>query len=102
MHRDPGQFDDPSSDHRLARVKQLPPPSDATGILSILGDTHDHQYPIYRTAVPPDSAATIATGDPFRIISIIHMYIHLHTVIHTHAHACTHIHTHTHITHSVA
>ena len=63
MHSDPAQYDDPSLDHRLARVKQLPPPSDAAGILSILGDTWDHQYPIYRTAVPPDSAATITTGN---------------------------------------
>ena len=62
MHSDPEQYDDPSSDHRLARVKQLPPATDAANILSTLGDTWDHQYPIYRTAVPPDSAATITTG----------------------------------------
>ena len=62
MHRDPDQYNDPSSEHRLARVKQLPPPTDSEGVLSILGDTWDHKYPIYRTGVPPDSAATITTG----------------------------------------
>jgi hypothetical protein len=43
-------------------VKQLPPPTDSAGVLSILGDTRDPQYPIFRTATPPDSAATIATA----------------------------------------
>ena len=62
MHSDPDQYNDPSSEHRLARVKQLPPPTDSEGVLSILGDTWDHKYPIYRTGVPPDSAATITTG----------------------------------------
>ncbi|CAI8008523.1 hypothetical protein GBAR_LOCUS5833 [Geodia barretti] len=55
-------YTDPSSQHRLARVKQLPPPTDSAGVISILGDTGDPQYPIFRTATPPDSAATIATA----------------------------------------
>ena len=55
---------DPSSEHRLERVRQLTPPTDASGIRSILGDTADNQYPIFRTGVPPDSGvATLATGE---------------------------------------
>ena len=63
LHSDVAQYTDPSSQHRLARVKQLPPPTDSAGVISILGDTGDPQYPIFRTATPPDSAATIATGN---------------------------------------
>ena len=63
LHSDVDQYDDPSSDHRLARVKQLPAPTNSTDILSILGDTADKQYPIFRTATPPDTAATITTGN---------------------------------------
>ena len=61
-HSDPPQYVDPSSEHRLARVKELPQPNDTVDFLAILGDTHDPQYPIYRNGAPPDMAATIATG----------------------------------------
>ena len=56
------QRNDPSSVHRLARLKELPTPTNVTGILKVLGDTGDKQYPFYRTATPPDGAATFATG----------------------------------------
>jgi len=62
LHSDPPQYVDPSSEHRLARVKELPRPNDTVDLLTILGDTHDPQYPIYRNGAPPDTAATIATG----------------------------------------
>ena len=54
---------DPSSEHRLERVRQLPPPKDATDIRSILGDTEDKEYPIFRTGSPPETMATLATGE---------------------------------------
>lgn len=56
------QYEDPSSEHRLARIKELPQAKNMTDILSYLGDTKDPQYPIYRTATPPDGAATVATA----------------------------------------
>ena len=56
------QYDDPSSEHRLTRIKQLHPAYNKEDILAYLGDTKDDQYPIYRTAASPDGAATIATG----------------------------------------
>ena len=49
MHSDTPQHDDPSSVHRLARVRALPRPSDLRDILAVLGDTQDKDYPIYRT-----------------------------------------------------
>ncbi len=62
MHSTDPQYDDPSSEHRLARVKSLPQPDSAADMLKILGDTGDSEYPIFRTATPPDTTATIATG----------------------------------------
>lgn len=62
LHSDVPQYEDPSSEHRLARVRELPPPTDARDITTILGDTEDKKYPIYRTATPPDTAVTLATG----------------------------------------
>lgn len=44
---------------RAEAILQQRPPQDATGVLAILGDqTHD-QYPIFRTAIPPDKLATL-------------------------------------------
>ena len=62
LHSDVPQYEDPSSEHRLARVRDLPPPTDARDIATILGDTEDKKYPIYRTATPPDTAVTLSTG----------------------------------------
>ncbi|XP_070575121.1 beta-alanyl-dopamine/carcinine hydrolase-like [Ptychodera flava] len=56
------QYDDPSSEHRQARANQLPVPKDLTGILDILGDTKDKNYPLYRTGSEKDPIATVATG----------------------------------------
>ena len=56
------QRDYPSSDHRLQRVKELPHPVSLDDLRSILGDTEDMEYPIFRTATPPDSVETLATG----------------------------------------
>lgn len=56
-------FEDPSSDHRLARVQQLPTPQTPQQVLDILGDTADKAYPIYRTGVAPDlDADTMASA----------------------------------------
>ena len=62
LHSDVPQYTDPSSLHRLSQVKELPQPTNSTDILALLGDTADTEYPIYRTATGPDSAATLATG----------------------------------------
>ena len=37
-------------------------PVDAAGVLAILGDQADEQYPIHRTATPPDRLATLCTA----------------------------------------
>ena len=37
-------------------------PSDAVGVLTVLGDRADKRYPIYREAVPPDGAMTYCTA----------------------------------------
>ena len=71
MHSNPAQYTDPSSQHRLARVQELPPAQDDSDVLSILGDTYDHQYPIYRNGAPPDSAATITTGIAIRSLVVL-------------------------------
>ena len=62
MHSQVEQRDDPSSVHRQQRVKEMPSPKTAGDLRSILGDTKDKEYPIFRTATPPDSAETLATG----------------------------------------
>jgi hypothetical protein len=54
-----------SSRARLARGRalcQATPPSRAPQILSLLGDEADGRYPIYRSATPPDAAATLCTA----------------------------------------
>ena len=63
LHSNLPQYTDPSSLHRLSRVKQLPQPTNSTDILALLGDTADTEYPIYRTATGPDTLATLATGE---------------------------------------
>ena len=64
LRQNVSQAIDPSSEHRLERVRQLPPPKDAIDIRSILGDTEDKEYPIFRTGSPPDTGvATLATGE---------------------------------------
>lgn len=55
----------PSSRARAQRAKGIlenNPPADIAGIQSILGDTADKRYPIYRTATPPDKDATLCTA----------------------------------------
>jgi len=65
------QFPDPSSDHRLARINELPSPKMSADVCSILGDTKDKQYPIYRNSSPPDDSSTLATMvTDFRMNSI--------------------------------
>jgi hypothetical protein len=36
--------------------------SNASDVLSILGDQEDEQYPLYRTATAPDTEATFCTA----------------------------------------
>lgn len=56
-------FPDPSSDHRLARIKQLPTPQSVADVRAILGDTGDKEYPIWRNGAAPDyDAYTLATA----------------------------------------
>ncbi|MFQ6101689.1 MAG: C45 family autoproteolytic acyltransferase/hydrolase [Anaerolineae bacterium] len=55
----------PSSQARLERANvfiQDNPSLDAAGVLTILGDRADEQYPVYRTATPPDGGATLCTA----------------------------------------
>lgn len=57
-----------SSAHRLARVKQLPVPKSVEDVLTVLGDTADADFPIYRTSNAltalqgGDSAYTLITA----------------------------------------
>eukprot|EP00747_Dinoflagellata_sp_TGD_P169996 gnl/TRDRNA2_/TRDRNA2_200409_c0_seq1.p1 gnl/TRDRNA2_/TRDRNA2_200409_c0~~gnl/TRDRNA2_/TRDRNA2_200409_c0_seq1.p1 ORF type:complete len:406 (+),score=63.45 gnl/TRDRNA2_/TRDRNA2_200409_c0_seq1:140-1357(+) len=43
----PGQSFSNSSSHRLARAAQLPAPHDLTGVLGLLGDQGDREWPIF-------------------------------------------------------
>jgi hypothetical protein len=55
----------PSSKARLVRARascRAQPPTQATHILSLLGDEADCDYPIYRTAALPDGSATLCTA----------------------------------------
>gem|GEM_PF-798354 len=45
-----------------AAILQNNPPVDAHGILTILGDQTNKDYPVYRAATPPDSLATFCTA----------------------------------------
>ena len=72
LHSNVEQYSDPSSLHRLARVKQLPQPANSNDILGLLGDTNDPDYPIYCAASGPDTAATLATGRSATTLSIIY------------------------------
>ena len=77
LHSNVPQYSDPSSLHRLARAKELPQPNNVSDILSLLGDTSDPNYPIYRTATGPDGAATLATGEllDISIIQLMRKFI---------------------------
>jgi hypothetical protein len=58
------QIVDPSSRARVERANAIlesGPPIDAAGVLSLLGDEANEEYPIYRTATPPDKSATFHT-----------------------------------------
>ena len=48
--------------HRQQRVEELPPPRNSDDLRNILGDTKDKEYPIFRTATPPDQYQTLSTG----------------------------------------
>ncbi|CAH1230212.1 Hypp288 [Branchiostoma lanceolatum] len=56
------QYEDPSTEHRKARVAQMANPYDLKNIVDILGDTQDPDYPIFRTPNKKDDAETVATG----------------------------------------
>ena len=62
LHLNVSQFSDPSSLHRLARVKALPAPQNPETVLHILGDTVDKEYPIFRTDTASDHVDTLCTG----------------------------------------
>ena len=47
---------------RAEAILQQRPPQDAAAVLAILGDQTHEQYPIYRTATPPDKLATLCTA----------------------------------------
>ena len=55
----------PSSRARLLRARDLchaKAPNSASHVLSLLGDEQARDYPIYRTAAPPDRNATLCTA----------------------------------------
>jgi hypothetical protein len=59
------QIISPSSQARVERADAIlgeTPVLEATGVLSVLGDRMDDVYPIYRTANPPDTDATLCTA----------------------------------------
>jgi predicted choloylglycine hydrolase len=47
---------------RASEILERNPSAGAEGVLSLLGDQGHRQYPIYRTATPPDSSATLCTA----------------------------------------
>ena len=51
-----------SSTHRQDRANQLPVAENVSGILNILGDAKDAQYPIFRRPTETDSGDTVATA----------------------------------------
>ena len=51
----------PSSAHRLARIKTLPPPETRHDLLAMLSDTADADYPIWRNDSSFDGCNTLAT-----------------------------------------
>ena len=67
LHLELDQFSDPSSIHRLARVKELPVPSTPEQVLDVLGDTQDKDYPIFRTDTASDHVDTLCTGGWCRV-----------------------------------
>ena len=61
---DADQITEPSSLARVERAKAIlesTSPLDAEGVLSLLGDQANGEYPIYRSATPPDDEATLHT-----------------------------------------
>lgn len=64
LHSEVDEEVDTSSQHRLARLRNLPPPENARDILNILGDTEDKDFPFYRHASATDCYDTLATGKP--------------------------------------
>jgi hypothetical protein len=54
---------DPSSQHRAKRYEAMAPVRSESDIYTILGDTQDQDYPIYREGNPPDTdVKTVATA----------------------------------------
>jgi len=51
-----------STQHRLARAREMPAPTSPKLALDILGDEKTPVYPIYRYGIPPDELATISTA----------------------------------------
>ncbi|XP_067651873.1 beta-alanyl-dopamine/carcinine hydrolase-like [Haliotis asinina] len=64
-----------SSYHRQARVAQLPEVRYIRDALHVLGDTHDTDYPIYRTSTPPDQYSTLTTA-VFDLM-LCHLYVYV-------------------------
>ena len=67
LHLDVPFVADVSSEHRLARARQIvaatpPRVANLTTLWAVLGDTLDPRYPLYRDAAPPDDSATAATA----------------------------------------
>jgi predicted choloylglycine hydrolase len=59
------QIVEPSSRARVDRARAIlrrGHPADAGEVLSILGDQQGEQYPLYRTAAPPDTYVTLCTA----------------------------------------
>ena len=55
------QYLDPSSVHRTKRMEEFTKVESEEQVISILGDTFDREYPIYRNGLGKDHAATVAT-----------------------------------------
>jgi len=60
-HLNVDQYSDESSIHRDHRINELPTVQGAQDILTVLGDTQDPQYPIYRNSSPPDCCSTCSS-----------------------------------------
>jgi len=51
----------PSSAHRMARLRSLPPADSIKELQNVLSDAHDPLWPVHRNAKPPDTCSTLNT-----------------------------------------
>ena len=64
-----------SSLHRIKRLRELAPSwKKEVDLLHALGDAEDKEYPLFRTATPPDSGCNLATFDFDLVRKIVRVF----------------------------